>query len=260
MLLLGDRMSVKEAFDQSDIDKLVAEVDGDTIESKVANLEAEVTEIKGAIKALLMDIRETMSVLENPFQNIQGIANISGAMVTPKHTEDLEKEDESLEEELFNERIEEKIKEREREKEKEKEIEPEDMDLVPLKPVPKSSIEDFKQIAKVLPRMPDSKLIDPMSFYKTISWSKEMVKKYDYESIKELVEIFYILGYIENDIKDIVLKLTEMLSKSNDLDSAVMDLYRLYHILHPEDLSLDSKVLDYFLNENDTVKNLWQRK
>ena len=38
-----------------------------------------------------------MSVLENPFQNIQGIANISGAMVTSKHTEDLEKEDESLE-------------------------------------------------------------------------------------------------------------------------------------------------------------------
>jgi hypothetical protein len=258
MLFLGDRMSVKEAFDQSDIDKLVAEADSDTIESKVANLEAEVDEIKGSIKALLMDIRETMSVLENPFQNIQGIASISGAIITPKHTEDLETEDESLEEELLKEKIAEKVKEKE--KEKEKEIEPEDMDLEPFKPVPKSSIEDFKQIAKVLPRMPDSKLIDPMSFYKTISWSKEMVKKYDYESIKELVEIFYILGYIENDIKDIVLKLTEMLSKSNDLDSAVMDLYRLYHILHPEDLSLDSKVLDYFLNENDTVKNLWQRK
>ena len=130
----------------------------------------------------------------------------------------------------------------------------------PLSQSLKVLFEDLKQVAKVLPRMPDSKLIDPMSFYKTIVWSKDMVKKYDYETIKELVEIFYILGYIEGDIKEIVLKLTEMLSKSSDLDNAVMDLYRLYHILHPEDLSLDSKVLDYVLNENDTVKNLWQRK
>ncbi len=70
-------MSAKEAFDQSDIDKLVADAESDTIESKVAHLEEEVTEIKGSVKALLTDIRETMSVLENPFQNIQGIANIS---------------------------------------------------------------------------------------------------------------------------------------------------------------------------------------
>lgn len=242
-------MSAKEAFDQSDIDKLVAEAESDTIESKVANLEEEVTEIKGSIKALLMDIRETMSVLENPFQNIQGLANISSAIITPKHTDGSGIEEEPLKEEDIP-----------KEKPEEKESEPEDLDLESFKPVPKSSFEDLKQVAKVLPRMPDSKLVDPISFYKTIVWSKDMVKKYDYETIKELVEIFYLLGYIQNDIKEIVLKLTEMLSKSNDLDSAVMDLYRLYHIMHPEDLSLDSKVLDYVLNENDTVKNLWQRK
>ena len=36
-----------------------------------------------------MDIRETMSVLENPFQDIQGIANISSAIIntTSKPTE-----------------------------------------------------------------------------------------------------------------------------------------------------------------------------
>lgn len=248
MLLFGDRMSVKEAFDQSDIDKLVAEAESDTIESKVANLEAEVTEIKGSIKALLMDIRETMSVLENPFQNIQGLANISSAIVTPKRTDIIDMEDDSPEEDLHTENPE------------EKESEPEDFDLESLKPVPKNSFEDLKQVAKVLPRMPDSKLVDPISFYKTIAWSKDMVKKYDYETIKELVEVFYLLGYIQGDIKEIVLKLTEMLSKSSDLDSAVMDLYRLYHILHPEDLSLDSKVLDYVLNENEMVKSLWQRK
>jgi hypothetical protein len=243
-------MNAKEAFDQSDIDKLVAEAESDTIESKVANLEEEVTEIKGSIKALLMDIRETMSVLENPFQNIQGIANISGAIISPKLPDESEIEDHTKKE---------KPKE-EVEEEEEEDEEEEDLDMVLAKPVPKNSLVDLKRAARLLPDIPDSKIIDPMSFYKTIIWSKDMVKKYDFETIKELVEIFYLLGYIQGDIKEIVLKLTEMLSKSSDLDSAVMDLYRLYHILHPEDPSLDSKVLDYVLNENDAVKNLWQRK
>lgn len=243
-------MNNQEAFDQSMIDEIVATAESDTLESKVANLEEEVAEIKGSIKTLLTDIRETMGVLENPFQNIQGIASISGAIVNPKSSEDC-KIEEKAEETKHSPKIEPKKTETD---DKDK-IEP-----APVQQVPKSPLEDLREAAKILPKIPDSKLIDPMSFYRTIVWSKDMVEKYDYETIKELVEIFYLLGYIQNDIKEIVLRLTDMLDKSSDLDSAVMDLYRLYHILHPEDPSLDSKVLDYVLNENDTVKNIWQRK
>src|SRR5665647_472224 len=249
-------MNTKEAFDQSDIDRLVASAESDTIESKVENLEQEVNEIKGSIKALLMDIRETMSVLENPFQDIQGIANISSAIInTSKPAESDNSEDYHNEEEANLRKV-----ETNHHTDKIKESESDDIGMGLIEPTPRIPLEDLKQAAKTLPKIPDSKLIDPMSFYKTIVWSKDMVEKYDYETIKELVEIFYLLGYIPSDLKEIVLKLTEMLDKSNDLDIAVMDLYRLYHILHPEDLSLDSKVLDYVLNENDTVKNLWQRK
>jgi len=226
-------MNSNIAFDQSDIDKIVAAAESDTIESKVAKLEEEVAEIKGSIKTLLTDIRETMSVLENPFQNIQGIATISGAIVSPpsppKAEDKLPKEEEIEDEpEIFD------IKEQ-----------------VPVEPAPKKAFEDLKQAAKALPKIQDSKLIDPMSFYKTIVWSKDMVERYDSETIKELVDIFFLLGYIKGDIKEIVLKLTELLDKSNDLDGAVMDLYRLYHILHPDDMSLDSKVLDYVLSDNE---------
>ncbi|MCQ1535940.1 hypothetical protein FTO70_09660 [Methanosarcina sp. KYL-1] len=229
-------MNNPEVFDQSMIDKIVATAESDTVESRVANLEEEVTEIKGSIKNLLMDIRETMGVLENPFQNIQGIANMSGAMLAPKPSSDdagdrLPKED--------------KIKENE----------PDDMEL--MEDIPKSLFEASKKAAM---KRPGSKLVDPLSFYKTIVWSKDMAEKYDQETIKELVEIFSLLGYIPGDIKEIVIRITEILGKNNNLDDAVMDLYRLYHILNPEDISLDSKVLDYVLNENDTVKNLWQRK
>ena len=103
-------MSAKEAFDQSDIDRLVASAESDTIESKVENLEKEVTEIKGSIKALLMDIRETMSVLENPFQDIQGIANISSA-ITSANAKTSEEDD--VEDHLHEEAIHHKEKSKE---------------------------------------------------------------------------------------------------------------------------------------------------
>ena len=231
-----------ESFDQSMIDKIVATAESDTIESKVASLEEEVTEIKGSIKNLLMDIRETMSVLENPFQNIQGIANISGALVDPKPADDGNKEDHPPK------------------KDEPKENESDDIDLELMEQIHKSPFEDMRQAAKKLPKRNDSKLIDPLSFYKTIVWSKDMVGKYDQDAIKELIGVFSLLGYIPDDIKEIILKVIEILGKNNNLDDAVVDLYRLYHILNPEDKSLDSKVLDYVLNENDTVKNACQRK
>ena len=227
-LQLGDMMNSGESFDQSMIDKLVATAESDTIEYKDASLEEEVNEIKGSIKTLLMDIRETMGVLENPFQNIQGIANISSAIVNPKSMEDQPQPPK-------NEEIEE-------------EDEPEDEDLE-IEKIPKNLFEDLKKAAKNQPKRADSKLIDPISFYRTIVWSKDMVEKYDQNAIKELIEVFSLLGYIPGEIKEIIVKVIEILIKNNNLDDAVVDLYRLYHILYPEDMSLDSKVLDHILNE-----------
>lgn len=217
-----------DSFDQSMIDKLVATAESDTIESKVASLEEEVAEIKGSIKSLLMDIRETMSVLENPFQNIQGIANISSAIVSPK-PEEVPEDHPPKKEEVIEE-------------------EDEDEDLE-MEKIPKNFLEDLKKAAKRQQKRGDSKLIDPISFYKTIVWCKDMAGKYNQDAIKELLEVFTLLGYIPGEIKEIIVKILDILFKNNNLDNAVVDLYRLYHILYPEDPSLDSKVLDYILNE-----------
>ncbi|MDQ1276330.1 MAG: hypothetical protein QG610_1906 [Euryarchaeota archaeon] len=220
-------MNSGDPFDQSMIDKLVATAESDTIESKVASLEEEVAEIKGSIKSLLMDIRETMSVLENPFQNIQGIANISSAIVSPKPEE---------------------VPDRHPKKEEIEEDEPEDEDLE-MEKVPKNFFEDLKKAAKRQQKRGDSKLIDPISFYKTIVWCKDMAGKYNQDAIKELIEVFTLLGYIPGEIREIIVKVLEILFKNNNLDDAVVDLYRLYHILYPDDMSLDSKMLDHILNE-----------
>lgn len=230
-------MGDSEGFDQSMIDDLVASAESDTPESRIDNLETEVNEIKGSVKTLLMDIRETMSVLENPFQNIQAIANLTAQDVAP---------DPAQPEEDLSEMV-------------EPEPEPVTQNTQPEK-FENNLPPQNNTYAQKAGNIPDFKLVDPLSFYKTITWGREMVEKYDYDTIQELVEIFSLLGYIPDDIKEIVLKIINILYENNDLDDAVMDLYKLYHILNPEDSSLDSKVLDYVLNESDTVNNPCQGK
>jgi len=234
-------MGDAEGFDQSMIDDLVASAESDTPESRLDNLESEVNEIKGSVKTLLMDIRETMSVLENPFQNIQAIANLTAQDLAPAPAQPEEDLSETTE------------------------PEPEPEPVPVAKNTQPNTFENNipsqnNSYAQKAGNIPDFKLVDPLSFYKTITWGKEMVEKYDYETIQELVEIFSLLGYIPDDIKEIVLKIINILYENNDLDDAVMDLYKLYHILNPEDSSLDSKVLDYVLNESDAVNNPCQGK
>ncbi len=74
---------MEEKLNQELIDKIVAEAEADTPEGKIKKLEEEVNLIKGSIKKLLIDIRETMNNLENPFQSLQTMAAVA-AVSQPK--------------------------------------------------------------------------------------------------------------------------------------------------------------------------------
>lgn len=230
-----------DGFDQSMIDDLMSSAEGDTIESKVADLEAEVAEIKGSVKTFLMDIRETMSVLENPFQNIQAISNLTSQenrQVTPTPV---------------NTPPEEEIQDVEEDKQV-----PEDISDLTDHNMENNAIKNnnYAQEASILP---DFKLVDPISFHKTIMWGRDMVEKYDSETMQELLEIFSLLGYIPDNIKGVIIKLVNILYENNNLDETVMDLYKLYHILNPEDSSLDSQVLGFVLDEKDTEESCQEK-
>ena len=55
------------AVNQSQVDHIITAASEDDPEVKLQNLEREVDLIKTSIKRLLMDIRERMNELENPF-------------------------------------------------------------------------------------------------------------------------------------------------------------------------------------------------
>ncbi|ABE51343.1 hypothetical protein [Methanococcoides burtonii] len=248
-------MGDAEGFDQSMIDTLMTSAEGDTVESKVADLEVELVEIKGSVKQLLLDIRETMSTIENPFQNVQALANIT-APVTAQAPEPPVNTTPIVEPIVDTPTIEPPVN-----------IPPVDAipDACEVRSVSQNipgftdnnkanfamGVNDYAQKANGIS---DLKLTDPLSLHKTIVWGKDMVKKYDSETMPELLDIFSLLGYLPENTKKILLKITNILYENNDLDESVMDLFRLSRILNPDDSSLDSMVLDYVLNEQNMEK------
>ncbi|RLI79921.1 hypothetical protein DRP05_02395 [Archaeoglobales archaeon] len=252
-----------ENLDQSMIDDIIASAESDTPESKLAQLEEEITEIKGSIKKLLLDIRETMNQLENPFQSLSSLAEgalggaqkVQAVQVIPPYVEEEEDKDKEVRKEEKDEKKEkEEVREEKKEEKREKieetgrtkgdtRFEPRFEPKIDYHAeiIEKPKLEDLKKFDKI-------KQIDPLALYSIMEWSKEMLSKYNKETIKELVEVFEMVGYITQEVRDIVLKIIELISRNGDLDRAVIDLYKLYNILNPEDISLDSKVLKLLLS------------
>jgi len=72
------------AVNQSQVDHIITAASEDDPEVKLQNLEREVDLIKTSIKRLLMDIRERMNELDNPFTLTAGVA---GTAPVPVPTE-----------------------------------------------------------------------------------------------------------------------------------------------------------------------------
>jgi hypothetical protein len=70
------------AVNQSQVDHIITAASEDDPEVKLQNLEREVDLIKTSIKRLLMDIRERMNELENPFTLTAGAGGSSGQTVS----------------------------------------------------------------------------------------------------------------------------------------------------------------------------------
>ena len=76
------------AVNQSQVDHIITAASEDDPEVKLQNLEREVDLIKTSIKRLLMDIRERMNELENPFTI--SAPGSSGSVSQPGSSTDVE--------------------------------------------------------------------------------------------------------------------------------------------------------------------------
>ncbi|MET1123754.1 MAG: hypothetical protein ABWW66_00640 [Archaeoglobaceae archaeon] len=238
-------------LDQTAIDEIIASAEADTTEGRLEKLEKEVETLKGSIKRLLLDIRELMNNLENPFQNLQALSEISQRaqsaqpqiQVVPAPLDVVRKEEED--------------KSEEENKSSAEEIEEEGAgvgDEIRVE-VPKVESQVYAHEKKVEEVVPESVGVegavkfDVVSLYRLMSWVRDMLEKYDSKSLRLMLEIFATAGYIGDDTKNFVSMVAELVENNDGLEGIIVDLYRLRKIVEPDDVSMDSQLLTLILEK-----------
>ncbi len=256
-----------ENLDQNAIDEIISKAEADSPESRLNKLEKELDILKGSIKKLLLDIRETLNNLDNPFQNLQGLAE--SLAVSPQQPQqpqqiqilppppdsfgtnessEMEKEDKM--EDKMKEEFEEKKEEKEREVEKEvggnimSQSHPNQLEkLEEVMEKGREPVEEKPITKEIL------KKYDILTLFEIMSWVKGMLEKYSVDSVKLMLEIFESAGYIMNETKDFISKVADLIVMNDGFEDILLELYRLHKIINPHDTTMDSKLLTLMLDK-----------
>ncbi|AIY89707.1 hypothetical protein [Geoglobus acetivorans] len=269
---------MQEGIDESVVDDILKTAEADTPEGKLEKLEKEVDLIKGSIKKLLIDIRETLNNIENPFQNLQSLAEGLGyaASQAPPPQQIQIIPGKPLEEQMEEETQE--AQETPAEEEAEVPAEPVggvNGDMRGVKPFhdnitsqdkveseEKSNGGESIGMEVIQPEFgalddmgkdmlfADKKLLkyDIEVLFEIMGWVRGMLEKYSIESLKLMLGIFESAGYIKEETAEFVSQIADLIVMNDNFEEIVFELYRLYKILYPEDRTIDSKVLSLILD------------
>lgn len=237
--------------DQAVVDEILAKAAEDTEEGRLEKLEKEVETLKGSIKRLLLDIRETLNKLENPFVNLQSLAE---ANIVPQSTQQVQIIPAKIPEEEKPEEVkrddaaekEKKVEDKKLEKEVEKaggvvrEVAPADFSFEG-----KVKVEPPAEVSKAERR---SERTDLMTLYRLAEWVGCMTSKHGYEAFKLALDVFEMTGYINAETRQLLMTLAEV-SRINGAKDLLIELYRLNKVLRPDDKSLDTDLLALLLEK-----------
>lgn len=219
-------------FKNEKADEIITEIESEEPEQRIQQLEEEVKEIKGAIKKLLLDLREEMSDMENPFRDLKGLTTLIQAPTISKEEEEEEKEAEETEEE----------KEEERKKEEEKKKK--EPAAIPL---------PEKMEEKETRKLAEEEFIDPFLVGNLIDWTKDILNKYGRRRFEEILELSELLGYVPEKIVKIIHKISHLCPdtmasiKEINTNDLVADLHKL-HTIVKGNVTKD-KILDILLRK-----------
>jgi archaellum component FlaD/FlaE len=265
------------AVNQSQVDHIITAASEDDPEVKIQNLEREVDLIKTSIKRLLMDIRERMNELENPFTLTA--TGTSGALSGPSaaNIEAAEAQKSALEAreaavEARESRLEAaKIK---METENKKEVPPVKNELV------SPSYEDNKKLLDepmtaimrapagqnqktvFAPQFPPAQANEKLRLqkvYKLFKWTNQAVKKVGHDRLEIILESYRAMGYISKESCDEIREISRLmpanLGEEHEVgpDEFVSDLYALNRILSPDDTSLDRDMIEVMMEQRQNV-------
>ncbi len=271
------------AVNQSQVDHIITAASEDDPEVKLQNLEREVDLIKTSIKRLLIDIRERMNELENPFTLVApGTAGApAGPSAADIEAETVKKSALEKREAALNER-ESRLdaSQAKRETVTRKEELPAQPDLVTPSAEDTKRIVD-EQILKIMRSQqgmpakpvympptaaepPDEKL-RLQKVYKLFKWTRQAVKKVGHDRLEIIVESYRAMGFISRESCDEIREISRLmpanLGEDHEIgpDEFITELYALNRILTPNDTSMDRDMIEVLMEQRQEAPGTQER-
>ena len=262
------------AVHQSQVDIGITSAPEDDPEVKLQNLEREVDLIKTSIKRLLIDIRERMNELENPFTlETAGVA--AGSSGIPRGSDPIKKPAPDVSPETREERL----------NRSQVTVESVNKEALPSEPwvshVPdgrKMSCEPLPAVARSRPELTQKMISVPRSLpespggklqlqkvYKLFKWTRLAVKKVGHDRLEIILDSYRAMGFITkescNEIREISRLMPASLGEEHEVgpDEFVAELYALNRILAPEDTSMDRDMIEVLMEQRQDVHAMRER-
>ena len=280
------------AVNQAQVDHIITAASEDDPEVKLQNLEREVDLIKTSIKRLLMDIRERMNELENPFTlTLPGSSGAGIPAVAPGPGLDAEvKEAQKSALEAREAALDARESQMDATKAKmdteakneplKKQPEPvappvaspvnedkkilEDQMLALLK---SQSIVSYKPAASPSQAQPQtSEKLRLQKVYKLFKWTHQSVRKFGHDRLEIILESYRVMGYISKESADEIREISRLmpanLGEEHEVgpDEFVSELYALNRILTPNDTSLDRDMIEVMMEQRQQEPVVPERK
>lgn len=271
------------AVNQSQVDHIITAASEDDPEVKLQNLEREVDLIKTSIKRLLMDIRERMNELENPFTLSASGSGSAGA--PPGMASEAESEADDARKSALEAR-EAALDARESQLDATKAK----MDTESTKPAPEKKPEPAPQpeekhaLDEQMAALLRSQLMPPVKspapaagsttseklrlqkVYKLFKWTHQSVKKFGHDRLEIMLESYRVMGYISKESADEIREISRLmpanLGEEHEVgpDEFVAELYALNRILAPNDTSLDRDMIEVMMEQRQQEPGAPDRK
>jgi hypothetical protein len=275
------------AVNQSQVDHIITAASEDDPEVKLQNLEREVDLIKTSIKRLLMDIRERMNELENPFtltavtgsvpvhasspaDSDAGDAKRSALEAREAALDARESQIDATKSKNETDRLKgDSLKEHEKiptpvtHYDAERKMLDEQMlaalrnqmIVSPMPNLPASMSQAQPARTTISPAAPANEKLRLQKVYKLFKWTHQSVKKYGHDRLEIMMGSYQAMGYITKDscdeIKEISRLMPANLGEEHEVgpDEFVAELYALNRILSPTDTSLDRDMIEVMMEQ-----------
>ena len=266
------------AVNQSQVDHIITAASEDDPEVKLQNLEREVSLLKTSIKRIMMDIRERMNDLENPF-----ILGSPGTQTSSSATDLSDAKKSALEaKESALDARESQIEAAEaaRKEQEEKKSVPEKKPEPERKPEPVIAPEQMRSPVQEERKILDEEMLNALraqvspyhkisppppvvtneklrlqKVYQLFKWTTKSVRKYGHDRLDIILGSYQAMGYISkescDEIREISRLMPSVLGEEHEVgpDEFVSELYALNRILVPNDTSLDRDMIEVMMEQ-----------